>query len=104
MKYNYVLLSYNSTLKKYHKYFSRLQRNIKSGNFLKLSASRKNFLIRKVDELRAKLASMQPKLGGVVVATGLLLALNAPQAEAQFYANSAKNPFAGGGNSGLIPF
>jgi hypothetical protein len=104
MKHNYLLLSYNSTLKKYQKYFFRLQRNIKSGNFLKLSAGRKNFLLRKVEELRAKLVSMQPRLAGTVAATSLLLALSAPQAEAQFSLNTSKNPFVGSANTTLIPF
>jgi hypothetical protein len=104
MKHNYLLSSYNSTMRKYQKYFSRLQRNIKSGNFLKLSAGRKNFLLRKVEELRAKLASMQPRLAGTVAAAGLLLALSAPQAEAQFSLNQATNPFAGSANTSLVPF
>jgi hypothetical protein len=93
MKYNYLVSSYNDTMMKYKKYFSRLQRDINNGSFIKLSAKRKNFLVRKVDELRAKLASMQPKLAGVVAGAGLLLALNASQAQAQFVLNYTKNPF-----------
>jgi hypothetical protein len=104
MKYNYLVSSYNNTMMKYKKYFSRLQRDINNGSFVKLSAARKNFLVRKVDELRAKLASMQPKLAGVIAGAGLLLALNAPQVQAQYVLNSTKNPFGGKANLDLVPF
>lgn len=92
MKYNYLVSSYNSILSKYNKYFSRLQRDINNGSFSKLNAARKNFLVRKVEALRTKLASMQPKLAGFAAAAGLVLSLTAFDAQAQFISNRSGNP------------
>lgn len=104
MKHNYLLFSFNLMLKKYRKYFSRLQRHLSKGTFAGLSASRKNFLVKKVEEIRTRLMSLQPKLAGTIAAAGLLTALNISSAEAQtFVFNSAKNPFVGGASSLFIP-
>lgn len=104
MKHNYLLFSYNYLMKKYKKYFSRLQRHLQKGTFSSLSAARKNFLVRKVEELRTRLLELQPKLAGTVAATALLTALNLSSANAQnptFVLNSQKNPFISGGISPL---
>jgi len=93
MKHNYLLFSYTLLLRKYQKYFSRLQRHLNKGTFAGLSAGRKNFLVKKVEEIRSRLMSLQPKLAGTIVAAGLLTTLNISTAEAQtFVLNAAKNP------------
>ena len=94
MKHNYSSFSLTLLLRKYKLYSARLQRHLDKGTFKALSASRKKFLVGKVEELRTRIQSLQLKLSGTVAMAALATTMNLSTAEAQivFQENSAKNP------------
>jgi hypothetical protein len=93
MKQHYILSTYQITLAKFQKFQSRLQRHIQNGSFQHLSSKRKNFLMRQVESLRARLASLQPKLAGIALVAGLSMSLSVANAQTVFLENPTKTPF-----------
>lgn len=78
------------------KYFSRLQNHLHKGTLSSLSPRKKNHLLCKVKELRARLYQLQPKLAGTVAAAALMGAFSLTPAMAQnptFELKNSKNPF-----------
>lgn len=74
---------YRATLYKYKKFRRRLDKSIASGQFYRYTRRKQNELIRRIERLRRRLATLstQLKLGGAAAAIALML--NSNSAEAQ---------------------
>jgi len=75
MKTNPLILRYRRTLSLYHKFKHRLERRLKNHSLQELSVTNRNRLLRTIERLKRRLASLQLQLKLGAAAAGLCLAI-----------------------------
>ena len=79
MQPNPLILQYRRTLSQYYKFKHRLERRLKNHSLQELSIRNRNRLIRTIERLKRRLASLQLQLKLGIASAGLFLALGAVQ-------------------------
>lgn len=92
---SHLLVLYESTLKKYHKYKKRLEKNVANGQFDYYSQKRKTTIIRRIQRLLRRLGELktQIKLAAACGALALSLGTANGQQLGPFVQNDSINPF-----------
>lgn len=91
MKKNYYGSIYSDLLSKYRKFSFRLQKSLTNGNFWKLTLQKRQALLARVEKLRTRLESINPKLAGSMLTAGLLFSAGTAMSQANFVQQTGTN-------------
>lgn len=87
---NYLYLEYRRTLRKFQKLQSRFEKRIIKGTLSEITARKRYFLLRKIERLKEKLATIGKRLQLAGIAGAMGLAVMASEANAQLLPEKTK--------------